>query len=197
MDYEARETWRALSYYTSDILDCLQMKSIILGIPVAYASYFFGNWYLVPIFFATSFADLFFGIWAAVAIGAFKWESVGRWVLKTLTHCLTIIAMGIITFTVSVGVGYTVPILNFMLVLLIAMEMSSVLRNAAKAGLPIHPLVMSIVNMISKTAYQRLTYAINLERRVRERQASLSQEEEQYQQQKYDDALSEELNSRR
>lgn len=197
MDYEAKEVWRALGYYSSDILECLHMKAVLVSIPVAYASYFFGNWHLVPIFFLTSFADLILGIWASIALGSFRWELVGRWVLKTLTHCLTIIAIGIITFTVAIGTGWTIPLLNFMLVLLIAMEMSSVLRNAAKVGFPIHPVVMSIINMVSKTAYKRLMYAIDLEKRARECQANMAQEEEIYREHKYDEALEEELNSRR
>ncbi len=197
MEYNARNIGRAMTYYISNIGDCIDLKSLIFCLPTAYATYFFGNWYLVPIFFLTSFADLLFGIWASINLGTFRWELVGRWVLKTLTHCLTIIAVGIITFTVSVGFGCVIPILNFMLVLLIAMEMSSVLRNAAKAGLPVHPIVLTIVNLVSKTAYQRLTYAIDLERRARECQAAMAQETELYRQEQYDSALEEELQSRR
>lgn len=169
MSQTPSDIWIDISYYFHEVYNCIHLKAFLASLPVVYTMHFLGEWHLFEILFSTMGADLGLRLMLTCQSKKVRWckivHRIRKWIIRVVAACLTIIAIGVVTHAVSIGLKYDIPILNVVMVLLITLEMNSVLRNLIRLGLPIHPAIMWAVKVLGKSAYDRLMDTVNLQDR--------------------------------
>ena len=136
---------------------------------VVYTMHFLGEWHLFEILFVTMGVDLCLRLMVISQSKKLRWyrvtHHIRKWLIRVFTACLTIIAVGVVTHAVSIGLKYDIPILNVVMVLLITLEMNSVFRNMVRLGLPVHPGIIWAMKILGKTAYAKLMDTVDLQKK--------------------------------
>lgn len=164
------EVFHEVVYYGERILTGFTVKAMLATLPALFTSYLTGDWYIFELWFVMNVADLFLGVIIALktkdevtGLSKFSRRRLYSWVVKTLTHMLTIILVGLVTVAFSRISGYTVPVIDWFMFILLLTEIASVLNSASKLGLPIHPVAKSLVERLRRKSERKIEQLTNPE----------------------------------
>lgn len=154
-------SWAELTYQFDEILNCIHLKAFFLSLPAAYAAHFLGDWHLLEVWFLVICMNLVTGVLFAIKENRFSWDKIGQWSFKVFVHSCTIIAVGIVAHAASTALKYDVIVLNIYLMILIAKEMGSTIRNMLDMGWPVPRILVYIVTAIDRKAEKKVITTIN------------------------------------
>lgn len=170
MAYSFLEVFNEIGYYCERILTGFTIKAVLATLPTLFAAYLTGDWYIFELWFIMNAIDLALGITLALKTrdpktgrNRFSRRRVYSWVVKTLTHMLTIILVGLVTVAFSRVSGYSVPVIDWFMFILLLTEIASVLDSAGKLGLPIHPVAKSLVDRLRRKSEKKIEQLTNPE----------------------------------
>ena len=147
--------------HLDQIFTGFQIKMALAGVSSLFVSVLGGDWYVFELWFAMNVVDLICGIALAVRGNCFSRRRVYGWVVKTFTHILTIILVGLVSFTFSYLARYSIPVLDWFMFVLLLTETASVFDSLIKLGLPIPPLARKLVVRIRRKTEANLAEIID------------------------------------
>jgi phage-related holin len=163
MSYRFSDVASEIQYHLIHVLTNFRFKAILACIPSSFSHYFGGNWHFVEIWFALNVIDLFLGVALALKTpgetpgeSSFSRAKLYGWITKSLTHICTILLFGVMTIMLSTLSGYTVPLVDWFLFVLVLTETASILSSADQLGLPVHPLAKTLVQKLRKRAETKI-----------------------------------------
>lgn len=133
-----------------------QIKAALASVSALFVSALGGDWYIFELWFIMNAIDLFCGVLLAVKVNRFARRRVYGWVVKTFTHVLTIILVGLVSYVFSLVSGYPVPVLDWFMFVLLLTEVASIIDSLVKMGLPVPPLARKIVTKIRRKSEAKL-----------------------------------------
>ena len=105
------------------IVNAFSLKAAIATLPTLFSAYLMGDWYIFELWFIMNFCDLALGVTLACTEKKFSCRRLYGLVTKTLTHTITIILVGVLTFAFSTVSGVVIPVLDwFMFILILIMQ---------------------------------------------------------------------------
>ena len=153
---EIHRFWVELLYHFDELLHCIHLKAFIASLPVAYATYFLGDWHLLEVYFFVSVLDLLLGVAYAVKRKKFSWRKVHSWSVKILVHFSTVVVVGVMAHVVSTALRHDVYILDAYVAVLTVIEIASVIKNARALQLPVPSILAALVAVVHKKAHKHV-----------------------------------------
>lgn len=132
------------------------IKGVLAALPALFASHLSGDWHIFELWFVANAIDLVLGVVLTQKYARFSHRRVYGWVIKTFTHMLTIILVGIVSYTFASVSGYPAPILDWFMFILLLTEVASIIDSLGKLGLPVHPLAQKIISKIRRKSEVKL-----------------------------------------
>lgn len=160
-DLTPQQIGKRMTHYIDQILAGFQIKALVSTIPALFTTYLGGDWYIFEIWFLMNFIDLICGVIVAQKYAVFSRIRVYGWVVKTLTHVLTIIFVGLASAIFSSVSGYPLPILDWVLFILVLTEMASIIDSFVKLNLPVPALCVKIISKIRHRAEKKIDDILN------------------------------------
>jgi phage-related holin len=156
MEYTIQDNKDLTMYYVRELYDSLNLATLLATIPILFTAHLLGDWRLVEAYFFVTFADLALGIINSYYNHKFNWDRLGKWVIKLSTHCVVIILVGIVGAVLKIATTVDVHLLNLALAVLTIQEISSILRNMCKMGLPVPPFIIALTKKMNKRLMRKL-----------------------------------------
>jgi phage-related holin len=127
----------------------------------AFTRYIGGEPGLLEIYVAVFTLDLVMGVVRALKTKSFRIALLGMWVIKLLTHfmCLTLVGL---MWKASEFVFGSFPVLvNYFLFVMILTEAVSIVDNAARAGLPVPPMLSFMLVKLKRKGIKTLNQIVS------------------------------------
>jgi phage-related holin len=156
MSYKFHDVGVEIQHHLSRILSGIELKATVASVPALFTTYLGGDWYLAEAWFAFMMLDLVFGVAHGLKTSSFSRARLYGWVVKALTHAGTLLMIGVVTIMLKRLTGYPVPLLDLLVFVLALTEAASILATADKLGLPVHPLVKTLVVKLRRRAEAKL-----------------------------------------
>ncbi|MDR1367250.1 MAG: phage holin family protein [Candidatus Accumulibacter sp.] len=157
MAYKFSDVGGEMSYHLAGVFSGIKFKALVASVPAAFSTYFGGNWGFFETWFALSVIDLVFGVAHALKTDSFSRAKLYGWIVKALTHMLTILVCGVITVMLIGLTGHSFPLIDWFIFVLVLTEAASILKSAEKLGLPVHPLAKALIEKLRKRATGKLS----------------------------------------
>jgi phage-related holin len=131
---------------------------LLFSLPTAWlANYLHIDLIIFWIWLAFMCLDLILGITRSVKDKNFKPKYVSRWFLKFGTHIFIILVSATAIYVLSRLFDNTIPAINFVIASLLFTELSSIIDNLKKIGLPVPPLIIYINGKMRRKTINKLT----------------------------------------
>lgn len=123
---------------------------------VAYTHFFGGDAYVLLVFYAVFFLDLLVGVARSVKDGSFRTRRLGLWLVKLSTYGLCLGLVGALNGAAEHSWGLKLPLLDTVLVILIAGEAASIFENLHEMGLQVPPVLFRLAAGVKSRAGKKL-----------------------------------------
>jgi phage-related holin len=123
---------------------------------IAYGHLFGGDGYILVIFCAASSLDLLVGVAKAVNNGCFRFRRFNLWLVKLVTYALCLGIVGALNGAAEHGWGVNIPLLDTVLIILIASEAISIFENLHEMGCPVPPVLLRLAAGVKSKAGRKL-----------------------------------------
>jgi phage-related holin len=150
----------AMVDYTGKVTSGWYYKLITSAPVVAYSQFFGGDGYILLAFYAVFSMDLLIGIAKAFKNSSFKLRRVNLWLVKFVTYSLCLGIVGLLNGAVEHGWGVNVPVLDTVLIILIATEAISIFENLNEMGYSVPPFLLQLASRVKSKASKKLDKAL-------------------------------------
>jgi phage-related holin len=155
------EPWRLLSlviqnYVRKIFIENWHYKVILAPLGGVYNELFSGDWYIALFFFVLFFIDLFVGIASALKRKVFTMARFDMWVIKLVVYCVCIIVVGLINGAIARSWGINFPILDTVLIIMMASEAISIFANFQELTGMVPPVLLRVAEKVQANANRRL-----------------------------------------
>jgi len=131
-------------------------KLALSGPVAAYAHFFGGDAYVLLVFYAVFFLDLIVGLARSVKDGSFKPRRLCLWLVKLSTYGLCLGIVGALNGAAEHSWGVKLPLLDTVLVILIAGEAISIFENLHEMGCQVPPVLFRLATGVKTKAGKKL-----------------------------------------
>jgi toxin secretion/phage lysis holin len=150
-------------YFTKQMLGGLPWKALLafLVIPLDWA--FQGQYLYVGTWFGFSVLDMLLGATYAIRQEQFCWTLLQGWVVKMITHMVTIILFGFLQHAGNELLDSHFPLVHWIVFILCITEALSILRNADHLALPVPKIASTLLQKLQKKANSQLDAALKVD----------------------------------
>jgi len=131
-------------------------KLAVSGPVAAYTHFFGGDAYVFTVFFAVFFLDLIIGSARSIKDGTFKARRFCLWLVKLSTYGLCLGIVGALNGAAEHSWGVKLPLLDTVLVILIAGEAISIFENLHGMGCQVPPVLLRLTAGVKTKAGRKL-----------------------------------------
>jgi len=125
--------------------------------PVSFYTHFFGgDAYVFMVFFAVFFLDLVVGVARSIKDGSFRPRRFCLWLVKLTTYGLCLGVVGALNGAAEHSWGVKLPLLDTVLVILIASEAVSIFENLHEMGCQVPPVLFRLATGFKSKAGKKL-----------------------------------------
>lgn len=123
---------------------------------IAYTQFFGGDAYILLVFYAVFFVDLIVGVARSLKDGSFTIPRIGLWFVKLTTYAFCLGVVGALNGAAAHCWGSEVPLLDWIMLILIAGEAVSIFENLHAMGCPVPPVLLHLAIGVKTKAGRKL-----------------------------------------
>jgi len=153
----------AMADYTGKSVSGWYYKLAVSGPVAAYTHFLGGDAYVLLVFYAVFFLDLFVGVARSVKDGSFRPRRLCLWLVKLTTYGLCLGVVGALNGAAEHSWGLKLPLLDTVLVILIAGEAVSIFENLNEMGCQVPPVLFRLAAGVKSKAGKKLDALLDTE----------------------------------
>jgi phage-related holin len=146
----------AMVDYTGKAAAGWYYKLLASPVFIAYGHLFGGDGYILAAFCGLLLVDLIVGTARAVKNRCFRFRRLDLWLVKLVTYALCLGVVGALNGAAEHGWGVNIPILDTVLIILIASEAISIFENLHEMGCPVPPVLLRLATGVKSKAGRKL-----------------------------------------
>jgi len=130
----------------------IHIKAALAAAAACFVEIFYGDLVVLNIYMAFMTADLVLGMTIGCIYGRFDPRKVMHWAYKFGTNLVLIILLGFACHAFFRTTAVPVPVINWMLLVFISVDLAAIIDKLELLGLPVPPIVRTIVRMMRTKA---------------------------------------------
>jgi phage-related holin len=146
----------AMVDYTSKAASGWYYKLLASPVFIAYGHLFGGDGYVLVAFCIVLLVDLFVGMARAVKNKCFQFRRLNLWLVKLVSYALCLGVVGVLNGAAEHGWGVNIPMLDTVLIILIASEAISIFENLHEIGCYVPPVLLRLAAGVKVKAGRKL-----------------------------------------